>query len=168
MCLRFLWTSPKFNAPVLWDDFVEYDRLYPDYFITWSVNQRMIMMTSSNGNIFKLLAFCAGYSPITGEFHAQWRGTLMFSLTCAWTNSWANTGDSCDLRRHCTHYDTIVMWDDNGNGIYTKQTDWTLSANYTDKMEMGDRLGRCWSLRLAYDTVTIVHELSCQLLYLKK
>ena len=35
-----------------------------------------------------LLAFCAGNSPVTGEFPAhkgQWRGALMFSLICAWT-----------------------------------------------------------------------------------
>ena len=30
-----------------------------------------VMMTSSNGNISALLAFCAGNSPVTGEFPAQ-------------------------------------------------------------------------------------------------
>ena len=29
------------------------------------------MLTSSNGNIFALLAICAGNSPVIGEFHAQ-------------------------------------------------------------------------------------------------
>ena len=39
----------------------------------------------------------------------QWCGTLMFSLFCAWTNSWANTRDTSDLRCHCAHYDVSVM-----------------------------------------------------------
>ena len=33
----------------------------------------------------------------------------MFSLICAWTNSWATSWDVGDLRRHCAHYDVIVM-----------------------------------------------------------
>ena len=32
----------------------------------------------------------------------------MFSLSCTWTNSWANNGDAGDLRRHHAHYDAIV------------------------------------------------------------
>ena len=39
---------------------------------TWHwVPARIIMMTSSNGNISALLAFCAGNSLVTGEFLAQ-------------------------------------------------------------------------------------------------
>ena len=33
----------------------------------------------------------------------------MFSLICAWTNSWANNWDVGDLRCHRAHYDIIVM-----------------------------------------------------------
>ena len=29
----------------------------------------------------------------------------MFSLICAWTNSWANNVDAGDLRRQRAHYD---------------------------------------------------------------
>ena len=36
-----------------------------------------------------LLAFCAGNSPVT--------------------DSWANNGDAGDLKRHCAHYDVIVI-----------------------------------------------------------
>ena len=48
------------------------------------------MMTSSNGNIYALLALCAGNSPVTGEFphKGQWRGALMFSLICALVYGW--------------------------------------------------------------------------------
>ena len=58
-----------------------------------------------------LLVFCAGNLPVTGEFPAQRPvgGVLMFSLICAWTNNWTNSGDAGDLTLHRAHYDVIVM-----------------------------------------------------------
>ena len=56
-------------------------------------------------------AFC----PLWPTIHkGQWRGALMFSLICAWINVWVNNGEAGDLRRHCAHYDVIVMvtWND--------------------------------------------------------
>ena len=76
-----------------------------------------IMMTTSNGNIFRVTG------PLCWEFTGhrlvpplkyQWRGALMFSLICVWTNGWVINRDAGDLRRHCAHYDVIVM-------ILTKQ-----------------------------------------------
>ena len=56
------------------------------------------------------LALCEGNSSVTGSPHkGQWRGALMLSLICAWTNSWANYRNAGDVRRHCAHYDVIVM-----------------------------------------------------------
>ena len=52
-----------------------------------------------------LLALCVRNSPHKG----QWRGVLMFSLICAWTNGWVNNRNAGDLRRHRAHYDVIVM-----------------------------------------------------------
>ena len=61
-------------------------------------------------------------SPLCGEFtghrwmvnsphKGQWRGALMFCLVRAWTNSWANSGDADDLRRHRAHDDvTVISW----------------------------------------------------------
>ena len=60
-----------------------------------------------------LLTFCEGNSPVIGEFphKVQWRGALMSSLICAWTNGWANNADAGDLRRYRAHYDvTVVIW----------------------------------------------------------
>ena len=57
----------------------------------------------------ELLAICAGNSPINFPHKGQWRGTLMFSLICAWIYSWVNNGETGDLRRHRAHYDVIVM-----------------------------------------------------------
>ena len=69
------------------------------------------MMTSSNRNISALLALCAVNSPVTGEFpyKGQWRGALIFSLICAWTNDWANNRNGGDLRRYRARYDVTVM-----------------------------------------------------------
>ena len=66
----------------------------------------VIMMTSSNGTIFRVTGL------LCGEFtwhNDQWRGDLMSSLICAWINGWVNNRAADDLLRHWTHYDVIVM-----------------------------------------------------------
>ena len=71
--------------------------------------KRVWMMTSSNGNIFRVTGPLCG--EFTGHRHkGQWRGVLMFSLICAWINGWINNREAGDLRRHCAHYDVIVMY----------------------------------------------------------
>ena len=68
-------------------------------------------MTSSNLNIFRAtgpLWWGIHRSPVNSPHKGQWRGALMFSMICAWTNGWANHRDVGDLRRHHAHYDVIV------------------------------------------------------------
>ena len=48
-------------------------------------------------------------SPVNSPHKGQWRGALMFSFICAWTNGWANHRDVGDLRRNRAHYDVTVM-----------------------------------------------------------
>ena len=48
-------------------------------------------------------------SPVNCAHMGQWRGALMFSLMCAWTNGSANHRDAGDLRRHCPLYHVTVM-----------------------------------------------------------
>ena len=48
-------------------------------------------------------------SPINSPHKGQWRGALMFSLICAWINSWVNNRDAGDLRRHHAHYNVTGM-----------------------------------------------------------
>ena len=48
-------------------------------------------------------------SPVDSPHKDQWRGALMFNLVCTWTNSWANKRVAGDVKRHCAHYDVIVM-----------------------------------------------------------
>ena len=47
--------------------------------------------------------------PVNSSHKGQWRGAVMFSLICTWINGWVNDLEADDLRRHCTHYDVIVM-----------------------------------------------------------
>ena len=49
-------------------------------------------------------------SPVGSPHNGQWRGALMFSSICAWTNCWANNQDAGDLRRHHAHYDVTEMY----------------------------------------------------------
>ena len=66
------------------------------------------MMTSSNGNIFRVTGpLCGG--PVNSPHKGQWRWALMFSLICAGINDWVNNRKVGDLRRHRSHYDVNVM-----------------------------------------------------------
>ena len=70
-----------------------------------------IIMTSSNGIFFALLAFVRGSHrwPVDSPHKGQWRGALMFSLMRAWTKGLANNTNASYLRRHRSHYDVTVM-----------------------------------------------------------
>ena len=59
-----------------------------------------------------LLGLCDGNPPVTcGHYShkSQWRGALIFSLICAWTNVWAKSRDANDLRRHRENHYVPVM-----------------------------------------------------------
>ena len=69
------------------------------------------MMTSTNGNIFRVTGYLCGNSPVpvNSPHQVQWRGALMFSLICTRINGWVNNGEAGDLRRNRDHYDVTVM-----------------------------------------------------------
>ena len=52
----------------------------------------------------------------------QWRGALMFSLICSWTNGWRHR-DAGDFRRHRDHYDVTVMH------FELIETEWRISTS---------------------------------------
>ena len=56
-------------------------------------------------------------SQVDSHHKGQWRGALMFSLICAWTNGCVNNRDTSDLRHHRAHYDVTVM-DRNSWGLF--------------------------------------------------
>ena len=55
-----------------------------------------------------LLAFCAGNSPVTGEFPARGPVTRSFDVFFD-LDGWANNGDAGDLSCYRANYDVIVM-----------------------------------------------------------
>ena len=48
-------------------------------------------------------------SPLNSPHKGQWRGALMLSLICTWTNGWVNNRDAGDFRRHRAYYDVTLM-----------------------------------------------------------
>ena len=74
-----------------------------------SVITSLRMMTSSND--FRVTGPLWGFpwSPVDSPHKGQWRGALMLSLICTWTNGWANNRDAGDLKCNCAHHDVTVM-----------------------------------------------------------
>ena len=73
-----------------------------------------LMMTSSNGNIFRIIAHLCGEFTGHGEFHAQRPVTQSFDFFLwsapEWINDWVNNWEAGDLRRHRAHYNVIVVF----------------------------------------------------------
>ena len=47
--------------------------------------------------------------PANSPHKNQWRRALMFSLICAWINTWVHNCKAADLRCHHVHYGVTVM-----------------------------------------------------------
>ena len=79
------------------------------------------MMTSPDGNIFRVTEPLWGNPSVIGGFPSQRPVTQSFNffLWSARTSGWANTRDADDLRRHCAHYDVTVMWSPLHNSVVT-------------------------------------------------
>ena len=79
--------------------------------IVRSFTYPMLMMTSSNGNIFRVTGHLCGEFTGRGESPAQRpvTGSFDVSLICARINDWVNNREAGDLRRHRGHYDVNVM-----------------------------------------------------------
>ena len=74
----------------------------------------MFIMTSSNGNIFRVTGPLCGNSPnrspVNSPHKNQWRGALMFSLICARKKDWVNNREAGDWKHHRAHYADTVMY----------------------------------------------------------
>ena len=79
--------------------------------IIFKYRRGLIMMTSSNGNIFRVTGHLCGeftshrWIPRTKASDAE----LWFFFICAWIHGWVNNRKACYLRRHDAHYDVSVM-----------------------------------------------------------
>ena len=77
-----------------------------------STSRNTSMMTSSNGNIFRVTVhLCREFTgdrwiPRTRTSDAE---LWCFLCSAHWINGWANTREAGDLRRRHAHYDVIVM-----------------------------------------------------------
>ena len=87
---------------------------------------RVTMMTSSNGNIFRVTGHLCGeftghrWIPGTKASDAE---LWCFLWSAPWINGWVNNREAGDLRRHHAHYDVIVMTPKRNGGIrYVKTT----------------------------------------------
>ena len=69
------------------------------------------MMTSSNGNIFRVIGHYRGeftghrWIPRTKASDAE-----IWCFLCVWINGWVNNREAGDLRRYRAHYEVTVMW----------------------------------------------------------
>ena len=82
------------------------------YFVGHEAFTLFIMMTSSNGNIFRVTDHLCGEFTchrVNSPHKGRWREALMFSLICAWLNGWINNREAGDLRRHHTYHEVTVM-----------------------------------------------------------
>ena len=92
---KYLWENwPRFNGAALHT----YNRCIRDDVSKWKYFPRYWLFVRRNHR-----------SPVNSPHKSQWRGALMFSLICAWTNGWVNSRGAGDLRRHCAHYNVTVM-----------------------------------------------------------
>ena len=70
------------------------------------------MMTSSNGNIFRVTGHLCGEihrSPVNSPHKGQWRRALIFFYLRS-INALVNDREAGDLRRHRAHYDVTLVW----------------------------------------------------------
>ena len=84
-----------------------------------SVIKANLMVTSSNGNIFRVtVPFCGVFAgqrwTVNSPHTDQWRGAFIISLICAWINAWVNNREAGDFRRHRVHYNITVMSKEDG------------------------------------------------------
>ena len=93
----------KIRAPFIWD----FLRIcHPSL---WKKGKHMFMMTSSNGNIFRVTGHLCGEFTGPGEFPAQRPVTRSFDVFFHLITGWVNNREAGDLKRHRAHYDVIVM-----------------------------------------------------------
>ena len=81
-----------------------------------------------HNDVIKWKHFPLHWSPMKSSHKGQWLGALMFSLICAWINGWVNNREAGDLRRHCSHYDVIVMIINRPAKLQSRCTNWSLAV----------------------------------------
>ena len=88
-------------------------------------------------------------SPLNSPHKRQWRGSLLFSLICAWINRWVNNREAGDLRRHRVNYYVIIM-----NLPPTKK-----ASSMPNISNLAFTLGSCTSVRIHYSANPVTNKL---------
>ena len=95
------------SIPLTWQMILKINaNIHSAYYVTILTWWRRQMETFS---VFWPFVMGIHRSPLDSPSKGQWRGALMLSWTCAWTNGWANTRDSGDLTHRRAHYDVTIM-----------------------------------------------------------
>ena len=75
-----------------------------------STRKMGFIMTSSNGNIFRITGhLCGDFTVHRSMPCTKASDTELCFFICAWLNGWINNCEAGDLRCHHAHYDVIVM-----------------------------------------------------------
>ena len=102
------------------------------------------MMTSSNGNIFRVTGHLCGEFTGPRWIPSKRPVTRSFDVFCVWINGWVKNREAGDLRRNRAHYDVIIM-------IMTVQWHWETNCLWEEN--------QC-NLSKIFRTVTLVKWLS--------
>ena len=81
---------------------------------------KFIMMTSSNGNIFRVTgALCGEFTGHRWIPHTKASAAELwcFLLSAPWINRWVNNREAGDLKRHIAHNDVILMYSTLGQDL---------------------------------------------------
>ena len=108
--LSILWKSNVFNA-LVYIGLLDLCRYVANRSCDGN-GQVRYMMTSSNGNIFRVTGPLCGEFTGPGEFPTQRPVPRSFDVFFdgVWINGWVNNREASDLRRHRGHYDVNVMY----------------------------------------------------------
>ena len=121
-----------------------------DECLLWEIMRQLsqsCMMTSSNGNLFRVTGhLCGDRGPVNSPHKGQWRGALMFTLICARIKGWVNNREAGDLRRYLAHYDVIVMMHDIGKSVLIMNYDCTWKNIFLRNTCGEDGTNYCWSV----------------------
>ena len=99
----FSWIMAEIVISSCTDGLAQLDAKTSANIATIAVGSRYDMMTSSNGNIFRVTGY--RWIPLAKASDAE------LSLICAWIYSWVSNREPGGLRRHRAHihYDVIIM-----------------------------------------------------------
>ena len=124
-----------------------------------SLSEPMIMMTSSNGNFFRVTGPLCGEFTGHGEFPAQRPVTRSFDVffDLRLNKQLSKQCEAGDLRRYRGHYDVIVMMTQFTD---TSTSPWLYINKYTTDMKLPIWFIWCKFMQIGTDLYTICSHLS--------